>query len=379
MNYDSYMNNKNENNEQKDLQKMIRTLKKRYQKDEKRNTLKRGSPTLKNETVKKIKNSKKRRYNEQILEMLERMEQLMKKRGDIFRMKAYARANNTVSSIRYDITDIRELEGKPGIGASTIIKIEQYIKTGTLEDLEKEKENPMNWLIEIHGIGPKKAEELVKKGIYQISDLENRQDELLNNTQKLGLKYYEDIKKRIPRFEIDDYNKLFQKEFNKLNYKDGKYEIVGSYRRGSENSGDIDVIITSKNQNIFKEFVDSMIKNEIILETLSYGNTKALVIAKLPNYNIARRVDFLYSPPDEFPFAILYFTGSKEFNTVMRSHALTMNLSLNEHGLYEKKKGEEKGEKINKNFKEEKDIFEHLKLKYKKPEHRLNGNCVEII
>ena len=303
----------------------------------------------------------------------------MKKRGDIFRMKAYARANNTVSSIRYDITDIRELEGKPGIGASTIIKIEQYIKTGTLEDLEKEKENPMNWLIEIHGIGPKKAEELVKKGIYQISDLENRQDELLNNTQKLGLKYYEDIKKRIPRFEIDDYNKLFQKEFNKLNYKDGKYEIVGSYRRGSENSGDIDVIITSKNQNIFKEFVDSMIKNGIILETLSYGNTKALVIAKLPNYNIARRVDFLYSPPDEFPFAILYFTGSKEFNTVMRSHALTMNLSLNEHGLYEKKKGEEKGEKINKNFKEEKDIFDYLKLKYKKPEHRLNGNCVELM
>ena len=71
--------------------------------------------------------------------MLERMEQLMKKRGDIFRMKAYARANNTVSSIRYDITDIKELEGKPGIGASTIIKIEQYIKTGTLDDLEKKK------------------------------------------------------------------------------------------------------------------------------------------------------------------------------------------------------------------------------------------------
>ena len=122
-----------------------------------------------------------------------------------------------------------------------------------------------------------------------------------------------------------------------------------------------------------------MITNGIILETLSYGNTKALVIAKLPNYNIARRVDFLYSPPDEFPFAILYFTGSKEFNTVMRSHALTINLSLNEHGLYEKKKGEEKGKKIDKNFKEEKDIFEYLKLKYKKPEHRLNGNCVEVM
>ena len=62
-------------------------------------------------------------------------------------MKAYARANNTVSSIRYDITDIKELEGKPGIGASTIIKIEQYIKTGTLDDLEKKR--IIDWLIEI--------------------------------------------------------------------------------------------------------------------------------------------------------------------------------------------------------------------------------------
>ena len=379
MNSQSYMETNYEKNEQKDLRKMIRTLRKRYQKDEKNCTKKQGSPSFKNETIKKIKNYKKKRYNEQILEMLEKMELLMKKRGDIFRMKAYARANNTISNMTEDIIDVKQLEGKPGIGPSTVIKMEQYLKTGTLDDLEKEKENPMNWLVEIHGIGPKKAEELIDKGINKMSDLENRQNELLNNTQKLGLKYYEDIKRRIPRFEIDDYNKLFQKEFNKLNYKDGKYEIVGSYRRGSENSGDIDVIITSKNQNIFKKFVDSMITNGIILETLSYGNTKALVIAKLPNYNIARRVDFLYSPPDEFPFAILYFTGSKEFNTVMRSHALTMNLSLNEHGLYEKKKGEEKGEKINKKFKEEKDIFEHLKLKYKKPEHRLNGNCVEII
>ena len=379
MNSQSYMETNYEKNEQKDLRKMIRTLRKRYQKDEKNCTKKRGSPSFKNETIKKIKNYKKKRYNEQILEMLEKMELLMKKRGDIFRMKAYARASNTISNMTEDIIDVKQLEGKPGIGPSTVIKMEQYLKTGTLDDLEKEKENPMNWLVEIHGIGPKNAEELIDKGINKMSDLENRQNELLNNTQKLGLKYYEDIKRRIPRFEIDDYNKLFQKEFNKLNYKDGKYEIVGSYRRGSENSGDIDVIITSKNQNIFKKFVDSMITNGIILETLSYGNTKALVIAKLPNYNIARRVDFLYSPPDEFPFAILYFTGSKEFNTVMRSHALTMNLSLNEHGLYEKKKGEEKGEKINKNFKEEKDIFEHLKLKYKKPEHRLNGNCVEII
>ena len=75
----------------------------------------------------------------------------------------------------------------------------------------------------------------------------------------------------------------------------------------------------------------------IILET-SYGNTKALVIAKLQDKPTARRVDFLYSPPEEYPFAVLYFTGSKAFNTVMRGYALRMGVSLNEHDFMKNKK-----------------------------------------
>ena len=58
-----------------------------------------------------------------------------------------------------------------------------------------------------------------------------------------------------------------------------------------------------------------------------------MVIGKLNKESKARRLDFLYSPPDEYLFAILYFTGSKEFNTAM-SYALNNELTLNEHGFH---------------------------------------------
>ena len=85
----------------------------------------------------------------------------------------------------------------------------------------------------------------------------------------------------------------------------------------------------------------------------------------------------MYTSPEEFPFAILYFTGSKAFNTVMRGYALRLGLSLNEHGIYTKAKGEEKGEKIDKIFVDEESIFTSLYLKFKLPEQRIDGRAVE--
>ena len=152
-------------------------------------------------------------------------------------------------------------------------------------------------------------------------------------------------------------------------------EIVGSYRRGAQTSGDIDVIITSKSPKVFVGFIDELIKENIILHVLSRGPTKCLVIAKISSSNFARRVDFLYTSPEEFPFSILYFTGSKIFNTVMRHEALQKGLTMNEHGLY-KMEGKKKGEKVDAVFKDEKDIFDYLGLVYKTPVERVDGRAV---
>jgi NAD-dependent DNA ligase len=330
--------------------------------------------------------NKQKRYNEEFIELMDKLNNIMLKQGEPFRARAYQKAQETIMSYPEDIYTTSQLQGKPGIGSTIMDKLEEYVKTGTLRVLEREKTNPINILGDIYGVGPKKSKELVDAGITTIDELRARQDELLNDVQKVGLKYYEQIQKRIPRSEIEEYEKMFKENFDKVthnntnvntnaltNIVDAKFEIVGSYRRGAVESGDIDVIITGATGAVYKAFIDQLIKAGIILEVLSRGSSKTLVIAKLGQ--VARRVDFLYAPPDEFAFAILYFTGSKIFNTVMRQYSLDKGYTFNEHGIY-KLENKKKGEKVNKSFVTEKDIFDFLGLQFKTPLERKDGRSV---
>lgn len=306
-----------------------------------------------------------------IAQLMEKMADIMLKRGEPFRSRAYQKAQNTIINFPTKITEPLQLKGLPNIGATIMENIQEYMKTGTLKIIEAEKQNPVNLFIEIYGVGPKKAKDLVDKGIYSIEQLRENQ-QLLNDVQRIGLKYYKDILQRIPRAEIEEYKTKFEKYFETK--ENAKYEIVGSYRRGSETSGDIDVIITSNDEMDYTNFVDELKSKNIIQEILSRGPTKCLVIAKLPSSDVYRRVDFLYTTVEEFPFAILYFTGSKLFNTVMRQRALDMGYTMNEHGLY--KLSREK--KVEDTFHSEIDIFNYLKLVYKEPEERIDGTAVII-
>jgi NAD-dependent DNA ligase/DNA polymerase/3'-5' exonuclease PolX len=316
------------------------------------------------------------RLNEKFIDMLEKLSKIMLSRGEIHRARAYQKAQETIMSFPDTITDPKQLNGKPGIGSTIMEKMNEFIETGTLKILEREKENPVNIFAEIYGVGPKKAKELVDKGIRSIADLREKQGEL-NDIQRVGLKYYEDILTRIPRSEIIEYDKIFSKTFAGVKNSDANLEIVGSYRRGAESSGDIDVIITSLDSKVFRAFVDKLIETKVIVEVLSRGPTKCLVITKLPNYTHARRVDFLFTSPEEYPFSVLYFTGSKVFNTVMRHQAQTMGYSMNEHGMY-KMEGKKKGDKIGHVFKSEKDIFDFLNMEFKEPAERLDGRSVVL-
>jgi DNA ligase (NAD+) len=314
-----------------------------------------------------------KRYNEELIELMENLNNIMLKQGEPFRARAYQKAQETIMNHHNDIISPSQLKGLPGIGSTIMDKLNEYVETGTLRVLEREKNNPINILTDIYGVGPKKAEELVNAGIKSISQLREN-EQLLNDIQKIGLKYYEDILQRIPREEIEEYKSIFEKSLSKNG--DGKMEIVGSYRRGAKSSGDIDVIITSSDPKVFTNFIDNLIDQKIILHVLSRGPSKCLVITKM-NYAIdkARRIDFLYTTPEEFPFAILYFTGSKIFNTVMRQYALNNGYTFNEHGIYhlENKK---KGVKVEKEFKTEKDIFDFLGLEFKAPFERRDGRDI---
>lgn len=315
------------------------------------------------------------RLNEQFIGLMEQLATIMLKQGEPFRARAYQKAQETIMAYSGDIKGPNDLKGCSGIGPTIMEKLNEYVQTGTLKVLEREKHNPINILTDVYGIGPKKAKELVDNGITSIAQLrENENQLLLNDVQKVGLKYYEDVLKRIPRSEIEDYKHIFEINFVATG-SNSKFEIVGSYRRGAQSSGDIDVIITSDSPKVFIHFIDELIKKGIILEVLSRGQTKCLVMAKIPSSDSVRRVDFLYTSLEEFPFAILYFTGSKIFNTVMRHIALEKGYTMNEHGIYKMGKMEEK-EKTSYNFVVEKDIFDFLGLEYKAPIERIDGRAI---
>ena len=314
------------------------------------------------------------RLNETYIGLMEELADIMMKQGEPFRARAYKKAQETIMTYSGDITTPDQLKGSPNIGPTIMEKLKEFQETGTLKILERERTNPANILADIYGIGPKKAKELVSQGITSIEMLRANQDKL-NDTQKVGLKYYEDILKRLPRAEIDQYAHIFQTEFNKVATPDSRFEIVGSYRRGLESSGDIDVIITSNQPQVFTNFINELIAQKIIIEVLSRGPTKSLVITKIPSSDVFRRVDFLYTTPEEYPFSVLYFTGSKMFNTVMRGHALKQGLTMNEHGLY-KMDDKKKGEKVDHVFRDEQDIFDYLHLQYKPPKERIDGRAI---
>lgn len=313
------------------------------------------------------------RYNEDFIHILGDLATVMNKRGEQFRAKAYQKAQESIISYPQNITDVSQLSSISGVGKSIVEKLGEFVTTGKIALLEQERVNPANILCDVYGIGPKKAGELVATGIQSIADLERVKNDVLNDVQRVGLKYYYDIIQRIPRSEIETYETLFRNVVE--NYPSLQFEIVGSYRRGAQNSGDIDVILTSTSASNYKKFVDELIKRQIIVEVLSRGQSKTLVITKLNSQSVARRVDFLFSPPDEYAFSILYFTGSKIFNTIMRQHALSMGLTLNEHGFHSMTDGK-KGEKIELHFASELDIFNYLNLAYKEPMERIDGRSI---
>jgi len=333
--------------------------------------------TRKNERTPERETTKEfRRMNEKYAGLMGELLAIMVKRGDNIRARVYRRAQESILAIPDDIYEPADLTGKPGIGPVILEKLKTYDETGTLDILEREKENPENILSDVYGVGPKKAKELVSKGITSIAQLREKQNEVLNDVQKVGLKYYEDILEKIPREEIDEYAAIFQSAYETVGKKtEMKYEIVGSYRRGATASGDIDVIITAKDAAAFNQWIDELLSAKIIIEVLSRGKSKCLVITRLNEGYTARRVDFLYTSPEEYPYAVLYFTGSKGFNATMRGFALTKGLSLNEHGL-SKMVDKKKEEQLSLNIVDEQGIFDYLGLVYKDPKDRIDGRAV---
>jgi DNA polymerase beta len=267
-----------------------------------------------------------------------------------------------------------------GIGEKISIRIDEILKTGTLEELnsftEEDKNNDiiLENLLLITGVGPTRAKKWASMNIKNVDELSKAiQNNIIKSTHHIdvGIKYYYDFQKKIPREEIDTIKIFLTSQFKKID-KELIFEICGSYRRGAPESGDIDILISHpnfyeniENEKILDKVVKELKKNKFIIDYLTKeGNTKFMGVCKLENNLIGRRIDIRVVNYSSYFTSLLYFTGSKNFNVQLRNKALENNYSLNEYSLTD----------LNNNnhiiLKNEEEIFEILKIPYLSPNER---------
>ncbi|KAG5486476.1 hypothetical protein LSCM4_07408 [Leishmania orientalis] len=292
----------------------------------------------------------------------------------------------------------------PGLGTKLREKVIEILITGGLVELERQEAKPIiraiRELTQVHGVGPRTAIDYFKK--YDIStvaqlrsyaikagelDMSNKVSGKpanlvvcadkskfhLNDAQRLGLVYYEDMCHRIPHEEGRLHEAFMKLRLRKYLGKDYELVVCGSYRRQVESAGDIDVLITHKRRameggdrsllppsEVLGAFLAGLKADKYIEATLAQGPTKFMGLCRLratvgefaagasgkgkaakasgaaPTAFRARRLDVRYVDSDSFPAAMLYFTGSKNFNVIMRSEAIKKNCILNEYGLFRK-------------------------------------------
>lgn len=302
----------------------------------------------------------------------------------VFSARAYQKVINQLTTYNGSITSYDDIKNIDGIGAKMEKKIKEILETGSLASAKRAKElyniDALDTLQNIYGVGPAKAMDLVKSGIISIKQLREevkKNPKLLNDKQKIGLKYYEDLLERIPRVEMEEHRDILE-SLKPDDMEDYETEIVGSFRREATDSGDIDVLIrvpaetsakTAKNN--LELYVKLLEGFGYIEEVLALGEHKCMAISRMYQGK-PRRLDLLMTPDEEYAYAILYFTGSNIFNVAFRQYALDKGYTLNEHTLTPIRPGVATVPYM----KTEKDIFKFIGLRYIEPSKRVDSNQI---
>jgi DNA polymerase/3'-5' exonuclease PolX len=308
---------------------------------------------------------------DKVISIMEKLEDHYKANYDSFRAKTYMTVNKALKTLDTDKDlDPKNLKSVKGIGQGTIDRIKEIIDTGTLREYEKVKDtvSPMEEFLKIHGVGKQHAKKLIASGFKTIVDLRNCENikDHLNDTQLKGLKYFDDVQQRIPYFEIQKHE-VFLKDLLKMIDPEAELTIAGSYRRKRPDSGDIDLLLKASSRKVYDTFIDSLKKSDYLVEDLARGSKKYMGLGKSIYSPYLRRIDIMYTKPEEYPFAILYFTGSGDFNVRMREEALKQGYTMNEYSM----KHTDTKKVIEKTFMTEREIFEFLGYDYLEPEMRI--------
>jgi DNA polymerase/3'-5' exonuclease PolX len=332
--------------------------------------------------------------NREIVDSLRQLAKFYNLKGDKYRASTFEKAASTIDrKVKEEITlgNYKKLLNLPGIGEGVRRRVEELLQTGSLSEMglvsKEAKSSPedirlFTELTSVYGIGPAKARSLIEQGITSLDDLMRRLREKrvsLTAAQRLGLKYYHALQRKIPRGEITQFGGKIISLIRDFYSSPIRAEIVGSYRRGALESGDIDILFSAPESRL-EEIVEYLHQEGYIRHILSLGRVKfqGIYFSAAPAWSHlcqAHKIDIRYVPLESWPTALLHATGSDKFNIHLRQEALKQGYKLSEHGLFREeraKEGEEREKEgeIRVPVRNEEDVFKRLGLEYVPPEER---------
>lgn len=315
---------------------------------------------------------------DEVGEILEQIALLLELKGENpFKIRAYTNAARALETLTEDLAKLVEqkrLEEIDGIGKAIAEKITTLVTTGKLEyydTLREEFPPDIFTLFELQGLGAKKIKLLYEKlGIHSLTKLERAcRDGSVAALPGFGektadniLKALEQHKKSAGQFRLGSITILAEELLDDLRShpRVTLVQIAGSYRRKKEIVRDLDFIVsTRKPAEVSADFVN----HPLVESVLAHGETKSSVVLKN-----GIQCDLRVVSSGEYPFALNYFTGSKEHNVKMRSRALERGWSLNEYRF-----SEAEGRKLKEPIpavQTEADLYKALGLDYIEPELR---------
>jgi len=288
-----------------------------------------------------------------------------KMKNHTYKARAYTSVLAQLFAFKEPILTYEAFAANIKAGDRINLKIKELIDTGKIKYEEENinQNSGFNFqkeLMNIYGIGESKIKQILEKGIKTIDEL-RQNTHLLNEKQKIGLLYYDDLNKRIPREEYLKHKEILEYDLKKFNLN---YEFVGSFRRGITSMGDIDLLILKDDNFDLPAYIKQLKATGYIKEVLALGAVKFSGIVKLDSKATARQVDILIAPPEEYYYSLLYFTGSAEFNVGFRNYLKNKyGVSLSEHGF------KENTIKIPP-MKTEEQIFDFFNLRFIEPKDR---------
>ncbi|KAF2637018.1 hypothetical protein P280DRAFT_483247 [Massarina eburnea CBS 473.64] len=326
--------------------------------------------------------------NSRTIEILDQMCKYYDQMQDQWRTFAYRKAISTLRKQDTKITTAKEAAVLPFIGQRLADKIEEIVLTDRLRRLDSTRDDPTDQVLRlflgVYGAGLAQASKWIQAGYRTLDDLTTKAK--LTSSQKIGIEHYSDFAQRIPRTEVEAHGTTIKSALRTLD-PTFSATIMGSYRRGAKDSGDIDIIITKPSASIaqlhslvFKTLIPSLtssgfLKCKLATSSRTDDGTKWHGVSCLPDSTTWRRLDLLLVPEEEMGAALLYFTGNDIFNRSIRLLASKKGMRLNQRGLYRDVVRGRNREKLNEGTlvegRSERKIFEILGVPWREPGERI--------